>query len=104
MSVGRRVIGSSKADRSMLMLYDGDCGFCGRVAEVLGRGPRAHRVAWRPWQSEAVLPAGVTPEHLERAAVLVLPNGRWLSGFYAFRRLTLLLPRLWPLALLLWLP
>ena len=49
-------------------------------------------------------PDGLTWEDLERSAHLETEQGGLHEGFHAFRRLTLLLPPLWPLAPLLWLP
>ena len=54
-------------------------------------------------QSLDVLPAGLTSEDVERAAWYV-DGERAHGGFAAFRRLSLVLPVLWLLAPLLWVP
>jgi predicted DCC family thiol-disulfide oxidoreductase YuxK len=48
--------------------------------------------------------AGLDQTQLDRAAWLVTPAGAAYQGFYAFRKLALRLPPLWPVAPLLWMP
>ena len=88
----------------MLFYYDGGCGFCRSVAAVAARLDILGRVSWVPYQSLTTPPNGLTWEDLERSAHLETEQGGLHEGFHAFRRLTLLLPALWPLAPLLWLP
>ncbi len=58
---------------------------------------------WVAFQSLDVLPGDLTPGDLRREAYI--QQGDVLEGgFYSFRRLTLLLPLLWPLASLIWFP
>lgn len=45
----------------------------------------------------------ILPDDVDREMYLVRP-GRALGGYDAYRRLALLLPALWPVAPLLWLP
>lgn len=66
-----------------LALYDGDCGVCARVVAVLA--PRTSAaIDWRPWQGEAVLPAGAGPQRLERELVFVDAHGATHGGARAF--------------------
>jgi predicted DCC family thiol-disulfide oxidoreductase YuxK len=64
---------------------------------------RRRRVRWVAFQSLEALPGGLTRADLLREAYI--QGGEVLEGgFYAFRRLTRLLPPLWPLLPLLILP
>ena len=83
--------------------YDGDCGFCTRVVRAMSALDRRRRVRWVAFQSLEALPGGLTRQDLQREAYI--QRGEVLEGgFYSFRRLTLLLPPLWPLAPLIWFP
>jgi hypothetical protein len=70
---------------------------------MLAWGDVLLRVRWVAWQSLEAPPGELTVEDLQREAY-IQRDGRFEGGFYAFRRLTLLLPLLWPLAPLAWLP
>jgi predicted DCC family thiol-disulfide oxidoreductase YuxK len=89
--------------RDHVFYYDGDCGFCTRVVRVLQAADLRHRVRWVAFQSLAKMPGGLTRSDLQREAY-IQHRGSLEGGFYSFRRLTLLLPPLWPLAPLMWLP
>jgi predicted DCC family thiol-disulfide oxidoreductase YuxK len=89
--------------QTWVMYYDGTCGFCAAVVDILDRIDLRDRVAWIPFQSLETLPAGLTKEDLDAAAYLD-SDGRLEGGFYAFRRLTVGLPLLLPLAPLFWFP
>jgi hypothetical protein len=60
-------------------------------------------VRWVAFQSLAEMPGGLTRSDLQREAY-IQHGGSLEGGFYSFRRLTLVLPPLWPLAPLMWLP
>ena len=62
------------------------------------------RVEWVPGQELAVLPNGLTRSDLDAAMYLLDSGGRLHGGFFAVRRLSLLLPLLLPIAPFLWLP
>ena len=62
------------------------------------------RVEWKPAQELQYLPDGLTREDLDAAMYLLDDRGRLHRGFFAVRRLSLLLPPLLPIAPLLWLP
>ena len=83
--------------------YDGDCGFCTRTVRLMAKLDRRRRVSWVPFQTLEALPGNLTRADLQREAYI--ERGENLEGgFYAFRRLTLLLPPLWLLAPVMWLP
>lgn len=83
--------------------YDGDCGFCTRVVRLMATLDRRHLVRWVAFQSLEALPGSLTRADLQREAYI--QRGEVLEGgFYSFRRLSQLLPPLWPLAPLLWFP
>jgi predicted DCC family thiol-disulfide oxidoreductase YuxK len=83
--------------------YDGDCGFCTRVVRLMAWLDRGRRIRWVAFQSLETLPGGLTRADLQREAYI--QRGEELEGgFYSFRRLSQLLPPLWPLAPLLWFP
>jgi predicted DCC family thiol-disulfide oxidoreductase YuxK len=91
-------------DERGLFLYDGDCGFCAAVVDRLSRMRGGDGFDWRAYQTVQPLPRGLDEAALERAAFLLLPDGRTLRGFDAFRALARRLPALRPWAWLLWLP
>jgi predicted DCC family thiol-disulfide oxidoreductase YuxK len=94
---------AAKADEPPWLFYDGDCGFCTRVVRVMAALDRGHRVRWVAFQSLETLPGSLTRADLQREAYI--QRGEVLEGgFYSFRRLSQLLPPLWPLAPLLWFP
>ncbi len=83
--------------------YDGDCGFCTRVVRLMRALDRGRRVRWVAFQSLEVLPERLTEADFRREAYI--QRGELLEGgFYSFRRLSLLLPPLWPLAAITWFP
>jgi predicted DCC family thiol-disulfide oxidoreductase YuxK len=90
--------------RRWVFYYDGDCGFCTRVVRWLARLDWRRRVAWTPYQSLAQPPQGLSWQDFDQAAYLEAAGPRRWRGFYAFRRLTVLLPPLLPLAPLFWFP
>ena len=83
--------------------YDGGCGFCASVVRLLSPADFLGRVSWMPYQRLEAPPEGLAWEDMQRAAYLDMGQGRLYEGFYAFRRLSLLLVPLWPLAPFLWL-
>lgn len=87
-----------------MFYYDGDCGLCGWLVKWLGRMDFARGVDWVPFQSLQTLPEGLSRDDLNQAAYLDVGAGKLLPGFYAFRRLTLKIAFLWPLAPIFWFP
>jgi predicted DCC family thiol-disulfide oxidoreductase YuxK len=70
-----------------VVLYDGDCGVCQRVADGLSMRHGEGVAVWRPWQGEPSLPAGLTQERLEREIVMVEPGGALVGGHRVFAHL-----------------
>lgn len=62
------------------------------------------RVEWMPAQALEILPEGLTRRDLDAAMYLQDEEGGLHGGFFAVRRLSLLLPPLLPISPLLWLP
>ena len=85
-------------------LYDGNCPLCRGAVKLMRRADWLGRVEWVAAQSLEALPAGVTRQDLDAAMYLRDEDGRLHGGFYAVRRLSLLLPPLLPIAPLLRLP
>ncbi len=84
--------------------YDGNCGFCTKVARLLSRIDNFRQVAWVPFQSLDEPPPGLSWEDLDCAAYLSTGKGRLHEGFHGFKMLTLRLLLLVPLAPLFWFP
>ncbi len=86
------------------VLYDGRCPLCLRSVAALKRLDWRRRLAYADARDPAHLPAGFDPRRLLEEMHVVTPGGRVSHGFAAFRRLAWLLPPLWPLVPLLYLP
>ena len=84
--------------------YDGNCGFCTGVVQMLSRIDFFHQVLWIPFQTLEKPPQGLSWEDLDRASYLDTRRGRIHEGFYGFRMLTLRLLPLVPLAPVFWFP
>lgn len=91
-------------DPANIFYYDAECRFCVALARILGRLDRGRALELRAGLDEDARRVGLAEADLQRSAYLVSPRGRALEGFFAFRRMSLLVPLLWPLAPLLWLP
>jgi predicted DCC family thiol-disulfide oxidoreductase YuxK len=87
-----------------LVLFDGDCGVCARVAERLAARHGRAVAEWRPWQGEPALPAGLTPDRLEREIVMVRADGSTLGGHRVFRAILARTPGWRGLGLAMWIP
>jgi predicted DCC family thiol-disulfide oxidoreductase YuxK len=87
-----------------LLYYDAQCGFCVGTARWLHRLDILRSLEFRASLDYEAQQAGLDQDHLDQAACLVTPVGIAHQGFYAFRRLALLLPLLWPLAPIMWMP
>ncbi|MEV4947673.1 DUF393 domain-containing protein [Streptomyces sp. NPDC053755] len=62
-----------------VLLFDGDCGFCGRSIEVLRRTVRP-RVDLVPWQCADLAALGVTEDRADREVLWISPAGTVLGG------------------------
>ena len=87
-----------------IFYYDAECRFCVSLARMLRRLDRGRALELRAGLDDDARQAGLAEADLQRSAYLVSPGGGVLEGFFAFRRLSLLVPLLWPLAPLLWMP
>ena len=90
--------------RVWLFYYDGDCGFCTRVVKWLGWLDFSKGVRWIPFQSLEEPPPELAWDDLQSAAYLDCGQGNLQEGFYAFRKLTIKIVPLIPLAPLFWFP
>ena len=77
----------------MEMIYDGRCGFCVRSMAWLLAFDGLNQISIRDFRTSPS-PA-VSDAQLEKALYLVLPDGRALPGFEAYRYVVLRVPGLW---------
>jgi predicted DCC family thiol-disulfide oxidoreductase YuxK len=77
----------------MEMIYDGRCGFCVRSMAWLLAFDGLKQIKTRDFRTN---PSPVVSDaRLEKALYLVLPDGRTLPGFEAYRYVVLRVPGLW---------
>jgi predicted DCC family thiol-disulfide oxidoreductase YuxK len=81
---------------AMEMVYDGRCGFCVRSMAWLLAFDGLQQIGIRDFRTNPC--AVVTDVQLEKALYLVLPDGRALPGFEAYRHVVARVPGLWWLA------
>jgi predicted DCC family thiol-disulfide oxidoreductase YuxK len=75
----------------MLVLFDGDCGFCTRSKKFVERFDLEKMFRWKPFQSGAGRAYGISDADASRRLYLV--NGDWIySGFGAFKMMVLCNP------------
>jgi predicted DCC family thiol-disulfide oxidoreductase YuxK len=75
------------AGERVTLVYDGECGFCTRLARWVERQDRRGRVSVRPNQEAGLIESlGLTPEEVARAAWAVEPGGRKFEGAAAINR------------------
>lgn len=89
-----------------VLLYDGTCGFCRRWVSRLRRWDRRDGIAYVTYQSRSTV-AGLPPiadAALERAAHVVMPDGRVAAGARAVPLLLEVLPGGALLRPLYWIP
>lgn len=96
----------SRAQKT-IVLYDGRCGLCSATLIVLRMCDWLHRLTFVDYHDPAMraLYAPKVPLSTLHSAIHVrIKDGTLLRGFFACRSLCLLLPPLWPLVLIAWLP
>jgi len=77
----------------MEMIYDGKCGFCFRSMVWFLSFDGLRQIRVRDFRTD---PSPVVSDaQLEQALYLVLPDGRALPGFEAYRYVVLRVPGLW---------
>jgi predicted DCC family thiol-disulfide oxidoreductase YuxK len=87
------------ADGRLVLVYDGECDFCGRLARWVERRDRAHRVLVRPSREPGLIGRlGLTQAEVGRAAWAVEPGGRKFEGAAAINRILKELGGGWRLA------
>jgi predicted DCC family thiol-disulfide oxidoreductase YuxK len=83
----------------LVLVYDGECDFCGRLARWVERRDRAHRVLVTPSQEPGLIEGlGLTSAEVGRAAWAVEPGGRRFEGAAAINRVMRELGGGWSLA------
>jgi predicted DCC family thiol-disulfide oxidoreductase YuxK len=86
----------------MEMIYDGRCGFCVRSMAWFLAFDGLRQISIRDFRTN---PSPVVSDaQLEKALYLVLPDGRALPGFEAYRYVVLRVPGLWWLVPLFYIP
>jgi predicted DCC family thiol-disulfide oxidoreductase YuxK len=86
----------------MEMIYDGRCGFCVRSMAWFLAYDGLRQIRIRDFRTD---PSPVVSDaQLEKALYTVLPDGRALAGFEAYRYVVLRVPGLWWLAPLFYVP
>jgi predicted DCC family thiol-disulfide oxidoreductase YuxK len=78
---------------NMEMVYDGNCGFCVRSMAWFLAFDGLQQIGIRNFRTNPS--PVVTDAQLEKALYLVLPDGRVLPGFEAYRYVVLRVPGLW---------
>ena len=86
------------------VLYDGRCELCQRSVGILRRLDWLGRLRYADARDPANIPAALDPGRLLEEMHAVGPDGRVDHGFAAFRRIAWLLPPLWPVVPLLYVP
>ena len=95
---------TTRSRNAWTFYYDADCRMCTAVVRWLRWCDWRNRILWSPIQALESPPSGIAWEDLERSAYLVCAPGDNHEGFFAFRRLFMALPVLFPLGALMWLP
>jgi predicted DCC family thiol-disulfide oxidoreductase YuxK len=83
----------------LTVLFDADCGFCGRSAVVVHRLDRARRIRFTPLQrGVSTIEGAPSLERLIETIHVVDTQGHWTTGGEAWLRIMDLVPVLRPLA------
>ncbi|MGE0750691.1 MAG: DCC1-like thiol-disulfide oxidoreductase family protein [Variibacter sp.] len=87
---------------NMEMIYDGHCGFCKRSMAAFLAFDGLRQISIRDYRAN---PSPVVPsEKVDKALYLVLPDGRALPGFDAYRHVVLRVPGMWWMVPLFYIP
>jgi len=96
------------SQRHWTVVYDGLCGLCVRsmvILDYLDLKRRLRSVDFeRNWGTAAALIPDLTMERARHAMLVVTPDGRVHSGFFAFRAVARAVPLLWPVLPLFYAP
>jgi predicted DCC family thiol-disulfide oxidoreductase YuxK len=74
-----------------IIIYDGDCGLCTRVADAINALDWFGTMRWMPLQSPEAARYGIPRERLEQSVYLVSGNSH-SHGFAAVQRILLRVP------------
>lgn len=89
------------------VVYDGDCGFCSnsvRMLKVMDLLGRLEFVDFRAQKELKDLHPKLDAVKARSQLFMITSQGELFGGFFAFRRMTLLLPMMYPLILLFYFP
>jgi len=81
--------------RPLLVIYDGDCGFCDWSREQITRFDLERVFSWTPYQAGRGKQYGITDDMASRRLQLVTDSGKVLEGFHAVRRMFVYIPIVW---------
>ena len=77
---------------------------CAATVRWLRRLDWRNKIEWKAAQAIDSPPSGITREDLDRSAYLVCAPGENHEGFFAFRKMFMVMPLLLPLGALMWVP
>jgi predicted DCC family thiol-disulfide oxidoreductase YuxK len=103
----KKVTSLKTARSPIVVLFDGQCGLCLPSMYILQLCDWLHvlkPVNFRIVDDRRAFAPDVTERNLDKAMHIRLEDGSYLTGFDAFRYMAKLLPPLWPLYPLLWIP
>ncbi len=89
------------------IVYDGQCGFCRRSLDqlkVMDLFCRCEYLDYHSVTNLSSLHPALTQEAAARQMYVLTPNGKLFGGFFAFRQLAWIMPMLFPLLFILYLP
>ncbi|MCC6367145.1 MAG: DUF393 domain-containing protein [Bryobacterales bacterium] len=81
--------------KPLLVIFDGDCGFCDWCREQFERLDFERVFEWSPYQAGRGGEYGISDERASRRLQLVTSGGRVLEGFHAIRRMLVYTPVVW---------
>jgi predicted DCC family thiol-disulfide oxidoreductase YuxK len=90
-----------------VILFDGHCGLCRKSMRVLAALDWLGQLSFVNFHDETKrmqIAPRIPFADLDRVLHVIFPDGRTLTGFDGLRQISWLLPPLWPLAPLLYLP
>ena len=86
------------ADDRLVLVYDGECKFCGRLSRWVERHDRRGRISVCPNQEPGLIERlGLTREEVDRASWAVEPGGRRFEGAAGISRVLRELGGAWAL-------
>lgn len=94
-------------DTKFKLIFDGNCQICQKSVQELKSLDvfgSSEYINYHDFNQITTLHPSLTKEIADKQIHLVSPEGKIYGGFYAFRRLTLLMPVLYPLVIFLYLP